>query len=80
MDAHNRFRVEFGPFLSQFMGGGSKGLLLNNVVTHQFNAGLHIGTGFFFGKFYAGTEFDVMCDYGTATLMNSIKASIGYRF
>ena len=80
MDTRNLFRVEFGPYLSQFLGGCTKGSIVDNVVSHQFNAGLHIGTGFFFGKFYAGTEFDVMCDYGSEIMMSSVKATIGYRF
>ncbi len=89
LDDRCRFRVSFGLFLSQLLGGIENIRVPTNVtgtyhfVSSQFstplNVGFSAGTGFFFGNYYVGTNFTFLFD-SNLLCVPALNAVLGYRF
>ena len=86
LDDRCQFRVSFGLFLSQLLGGieniyVSQGTVSSPTykVSTILNAGFSAGTGFFFGNYYVGTNFTLMYD-DYVSFLPTFNAVLGYRF
>ncbi len=86
LDAKNVFRLEVGPYYSQYISGA---IFVNNknIATgycngycSPFNVGLIIGGGFWHGDFYIGSDFDFIWDWAGEDAFPTFYMTAGYRF
>ena len=88
LSQNNKFRIEIGPYYSQYIGGGIFKNKINianpfrNVYNSPCNIGLIIGAGIYYGNFYMGCNFEYLWDYINyeSDFLLSLTTTIGYRF